>query len=185
MDFLFEFRLSMVLGCREYGIKSSSSFRSPWSRWLKMTTWLWCFLLNLLVFLKFCFFTYFRYERRKSQMIVSIEDEAAEAAEVANLMARRNSQVHIVSFLWFSLQLLCTFDSYQIKQARKGFWLPSAMKGIGYFQKLRIFLDFRGTLLGIFMRIFGGIFLEEFFWEDFFGENFFGRIFWEEFFGRN
>ena len=38
-------------------------------------------------------------------MIVSIEDEAAEAAEVANLMARRNSQVHIVSFLWSSLQL--------------------------------------------------------------------------------
>jgi len=37
------------------------------------------------------------YERRKSQMIVSIEDEAAEAAEVANLMARRNSQVHNAS----------------------------------------------------------------------------------------
>ena len=48
---------------------------------------------------KVLFFIHFRYERRKSQMIVSIEDEAAEAAEVANLMARRNSQVHIVSFL--------------------------------------------------------------------------------------
>lgn len=35
-----------------------------------------------------------RYERRKSQqMMVSIEDEAAESAEVANLMARRNSQM--------------------------------------------------------------------------------------------
>ena len=27
-------------------------------------------------------------------------------------------------------------------QARKGFWPPSAMKGIGYFQNLRNFLDF-------------------------------------------
>ena len=39
-------------------------------------------------------------------MIVSIEDEAAEAAEVANLMARRNSQVHNVSFLWSSVLII-------------------------------------------------------------------------------
>ena len=40
------------------------------------------------------------------------------------------------------------------KQARKGFWPPSAMKGIGYFQNLRnllrIFLEFFRNFLGIF-----------------------------------
>ena len=46
------------------------------------------------------------------------------------------------------------------------------MKGIGYFQNLRIF--FRNCLE------FFGNFLGGFFWR-----NFFGRTFWEEFFGRN
>ena len=55
------------------------------------------------------------------------------------------------------------------------------MKGVGYFQNLRIFLDFRGILLGIFMRIFGGIFLEEFFWEDFLGGGILGGFFWRNF----
>ena len=49
------------------------------------------------------------------------------------------------------------------------------MKGIGYFQNLRIFgifLDLLGYFLGIFL---GGIFLEDFVVE----------IFWEELFSRN
>ena len=37
-----------------------------------------------------------------------------------------------------------------VKQARKGFRPPSAMKGMGYFQKLRNFLDISGNFLGIF-----------------------------------
>ena len=60
-------------------------------------------------------------------------------------------------------------------QARKGFWPPSAMKGIGYFQNLRNFLDISGNFLG-------GFFLGGFFGEDFLG-GFFGRIFWEDFLG--
>ena len=43
------------------------------------------------------------------------------------------------------------------------------MKGIGFFQNLRIFLNFEG--------IFRRIFLEEFFWR-----NFLGGFLWEDFF---
>ena len=56
-----------------------------------------------------------------------------------------------------------------IKQARKGFRPPGAMKGIGYFQNEKLFRNFLGNVWRIFW---GGIF-----WEDFFG-----RIGWEEFF---
>ena len=60
------------------------------------------------------------------------------------------------------------------KQARKGFRPPSAMKGIGYFQKL--IEEFFGNFLGeLFGRIFLGGYLGRIFWEDF----------WKEFFGRN
>ena len=71
------------------------------------------------------------------------------------------------------------------------------MKGVGYFQNLRNFLEMFLIFLGIFWeffrRIFEGISLEEIFGEifgrNFFGRiflgGFFGRIFWEEFFGRN
>ena len=55
--------------------------------------------------------------------------------------------------------------NFQIKQARKGFRPPSAMKGIEYF------LDFLGEFFGNFL---GGFFLGGFFWEDFLG-GFFGR----------
>ena len=49
-------------------------------------------------------------------------------------------------------------DEFLVKQARKGFRPPSAMKGIGYFQNLKnllrnsleIVLDFFGNYLGIF-----------------------------------
>ena len=70
------------------------------------------------------------------------------------------------------------------KQARKGFWPPSAMKGMGYFQNLRIYLDISGNFLEFFRRIFfwrnffGGISLEEFF-----GRIFLGGFFWEDFLG--
>ena len=50
------------------------------------------------------------------------------------------------------------------QQARKGFRPPSAMKGIGYFQNLRIFLDISGNFLG------------GYFWMNFFGRNFLGGI---------
>ena len=46
------------------------------------------------------------------------------------------------------------------KQAQKGFRPPSVMKGIGYFQNLRIFLESFWIFLGIFL---------EFFWRNFFG----------------
>ena len=62
------------------------------------------------------------------------------------------------------------------KQARKGFRPPSAMKEIGYFQNLGIFLEY--------FWIFWGNFLCRFFREKFLG-GFFGRISLEEFFGRN
>ena len=82
-----------------------------------------------------------------------------------------------------------------MKQARKGFRPPSAMKGIGYFQNLRnllrnffgFFGEFLGDFLGGFFwkNLFGGIFgrnFLEFFWEDFFGRIFLRGILWEEFF---
>ena len=80
------------------------------------------------------------------------------------------------------------------------------MKGVGYFQNLRNFLEMFLIFLGIFWeflggflkeflwrkfleKFLGGIFLGGFFWEDFFGrifwEDFLGGFFWEEFFGRN
>ena len=66
------------------------------------------------------------------------------------------------------------------KQARKGFRPPSAIKGIGYFQNLRNFLDFFWIFGSIFGDFFGGIVWEIFFriifWEDFF------KTFLEEFF---
>ena len=59
------------------------------------------------------------------------------------------------------------------KQARKGFGPPSAIKGIGYFQNLRNFLDFFWIFGSIFGDFFGGIVWEIFFriifWEDFLG----------------
>jgi hypothetical protein len=58
---------------------------------------------------------------------------------------------------------------------------PSAMKGIGYFQNLRIF--FRNCLE------FFGNFLGGFFWRNFFGgffwEDLLGGILWEELLSRN
>ena len=99
---------------------------------------------------------------------------------------------------------------YSLKQARKGFRPPSAMKGIGCFQNLRNFLRNRLKVLDLFWNFFGiyfefifglfwehflggnflgGMFLEEFlgriFLVGFFGRIFLGENFWEEFFGRN
>ena len=88
---------------------------------------------------------------------------------------------------------------YYAKQDRKGFRPPNAMKGIGYFQKVkkefvRIFFEqFYGAIFfrNFLRKFFFGrnFFGENFFWENFFGnifwEDFLGRIFWEEFFGRN
>ena len=63
------------------------------------------------------------------------------------------------------------------------------MKGIGYFQNLRIFLESFWIFLGIFLEFFGRIFLEEFFRRNFLGgffwEDFLGGILWEDFLGRN
>ena len=70
---------------------------------------------------------------------------------------------------------------FLVKQARKGFRPPSAMKGIGYFQNLRNLLR---NCLEIFWEFFRRIFLEEFLGEFFLG-GFFERIFWKEFFKRN
>ena len=56
-----------------------------------------------------------------------------------------------------------------IKQVRKGFRPPSAMKGIGYFQNLEMFLKF----FGYFWSFLGT-----------FKEDFLGGILWEKFFGR-
>ena len=63
------------------------------------------------------------------------------------------------------------------KQARKGFWLQSALQGIGYFQNLRNFLSncFFGILFGIFLEIF-----REFSWRIFW-EDFLGGFFWEDY----
>ena len=72
---------------------------------------------------------------------------------------------------------------FKLKQARKGFRPTSAMKGMGYFQNLRNFLDIFWIFLGIFWKFFK-IFLKEFLWRNFL-EKFFGGIFLEELFGRN
>ena len=67
------------------------------------------------------------------------------------------------------------FKSF-LKQARKGFRPPYAMKVIGYFQNLR-------NLLRNYLQIFGeflGNLLEKFF-----GRKIFGWIFMGGFFGRN
>ena len=73
------------------------------------------------------------------------------------------------------------------KQARKDFWPPSAMMGIGYFQNLflrkclDIFWNFYGFFLEFFWRnVLGGTFVGEMFGRNFW-EEFFGRIFWEAF----
>ena len=58
------------------------------------------------------------------------------------------------------------------------------MKGMGYFQNLRNFLDSLGNFGGYFLGFFKKIFLEEFFGKNFLGE-FFLEHFWEEFFWRN
>ena len=80
----------------------------------------------------------------------------------------------------------CLKTEFKAKQARKGFRPPSAMHGIGYFQNLRNFLEFR-TFGGIFWGFSWRIFLEELFWriflEDFIGRYFLGEIFWEIFLG--
>ena len=72
------------------------------------------------------------------------------------------------------------------KQAQKGFRPPSAMKAIGYFQNLKIFLESFWIFLGIFREFFWRTFLEVFYggivWEDFLG-GFFWRIFLEDFLG--
>ena len=85
--------------------------------------------------------------------------------------------VGILKVLELLVQLL-------IKHARKGFRSPSAMKGVGYFQNLRIFWKFWGIFWKNFMRIF----LEKFIWRNFLGESFWedflGGFFWEDFFGR-
>ena len=61
------------------------------------------------------------------------------------------------------------------------------MKGMGYFQNLRNFLDSLGNFGGYFLGFFKKIFLEEFFEGKFLGgifwEDFLGGIFWEEFLG--
>ena len=65
-----------------------------------------------------------------------------------------------------------------VKQARKGFRPPSAMKEIKYFRKLGNFLDFFGNFLGGF---FWRNFLEEFFVRNFLGGFLLGGFFCEEF----
>ena len=86
-----------------------------------------------------------------------------------------------IEFYFFTNNIL-------LKQARKGFRPPSAMKGIGYFQNLRnllrIFLEFFWIFWEIFWEFFRRIFLKEFIWRNFW-EKYFGRIFWEDIFGRN
>ena len=86
---------------------------------------------------------------------------------------------------------LCMSCHFLKKQAQKGFWPPSAMKGIGYFQILRnflrFFLEIFWMVLGIFWEdFFGGIYFAEFFGRNFLGgffwENFWEDLFWEEFF---
>ena len=54
------------------------------------------------------------------------------------------------------------------------------MKGMGYFQNLRNFLEIFWIFVGIFWEFFRRIFLEELF-----GRNVLGGFFREEFFGRN
>ena len=90
------------------------------------------------------------------------------------------SKFWLVQKLWYKTQIFpfLFFCDFVKKQARKGFWPPSAMEGIGYFQKFwGIFRNFSG---GFFCRNFLG----EFFWEDIFWEDFFRGIFLEKFFGR-
>ena len=60
--------------------------------------------------------------------------------------------------------------NFQTKHARKGFWPPSAMKGIGYFQNL-------GNLLRNCLEIFWEFFRRNFL-GGFFGKNSLGGITW-------
>ena len=97
---------------------------------------------------------------------------------------------HFQLFAWFCEILVCSRKN--LKQARKGFRPPSAMKGIGYFHNLRIVWEMFWKFFGLFWELIGnflggffrGIFLEVLFWRNFFG-GFFWRIFLRGFFRSN
>ena len=55
-------------------------------------------------------------------------------------------QVFKKIYIFFNLKKNPISEKY-FRQAQKGFRPPSAMKGIGYFQNLRNFLDFGGNFL--------------------------------------
>ena len=86
---------------------------------------------------------------------------------------------YIYIYIFFDFKKNHISEKY-FRPAQKGFRPPSAMKGFGYFQNLRKFLEnfwiFWGNFLGFFRRIF----LEEFIWR-----NFLGDFFWEELLGSN
>ena len=65
------------------------------------------------------------------------------------------------------------------KQAQKGFRPPNAMKGIGYFQNLRNFLEIFWIFGGAFLGAFFGIFQEDLL-EEFFGRISVGGITWQQ-----
>ena len=98
----------------------------------------------------------------------SIQTEVAET-ELVNIkrefMSQKGQSQEQLKNLQEALQVRNLFE----KQARKGFRPPSAMKGIGYFQNLRIFLESFWIFLGIFLEFFGRIFFGGILLRNFFG----------------